>query len=411
MCPIMPDAASDIPPTSPLWSPTAVIEWLVMTGWRQRDTAALIMEIGERLLASGLPVWRIFCTVRSLHPQYFGQAYVWREGAAQVERRPGLWELLESDDYRNNPVSLVIEQGVSLRRRLTVPDAELEHPVLVELKEQGVTDYVILPMLFSNGERSAVSFASRSPEGFSRNHLRELNDLVQVLALVLESHSLRSTAANLLDTYVGRQAGSRILNGEIRRGTARTIYSAIWYSDLRGFTELSEAYPRERVIAALNAYFEAITTAVHGRSGEVLKYIGDGVMAIFPVVDGEEGAAAACRRALDAASAAEEAMAAVNEGRAAVGAPILDYGIALHIGEVTYGNIGAADRLDFTVIGPAVNFAHRLEPLCRTVGRRPLLSRDFMEFCGADRPAEYLGRFELKGLAQPQDVYTPARRT
>lgn len=397
------------PSNLPMWSSSPVIEWLLLEGWRVPGSTELLLQVCDRLVDAGVPLWRVFCTIPSLHPQYFGEALRWQQGEP-IERMQGMWDIIDTPEYRESPIRVIVDEGAAgIRRRLICPETPLDYSILTDLKEQGATDYVILPLEFTNGERAAVSFTSNHPAGFTTAHLTQLNDLLPVLARIMENHSLRSTAVNLLDTYVGRAAGSRILSGQIRRGSAESIYSAIWYSDLRGFTSLSETLPRDSVIAALNAYLEAMTAAVHSQQGQVLKFIGDGILAMFPAEDGQS-AGEACRRALAAADAAEEAMALVNEGRLAVDAPMLDYGLALHLGEVMFGNIGAADRLDFTVIGPAVNVASRLEQLCKVLRRRPLLSKAFVEGCELDQPVEPLGRYELRGLTAPHEVFAPSRK-
>jgi adenylate cyclase len=219
----------------------------------------------------------------------------------------------------------------------------------------------------------------------------------------MERRVLRRIAVDLLDVYVGRNAGERVFEGRIERGHAETIRAAIGFCDLRGFTALSESEPREVVIEALNAWFDCVAAAVDPRGGEILKFLGDGMLVIFALGEDEAGA---CDRALDAALEAVAAVGALNEARAAQGLWPLAFGSALHVGEVAYGNVGSRTRLDFTVIGPAVNHASRLQDLTKQLDRPILLSGDFA--ARTRRPLAPLGEHRLRGMAAPVPVYAPA---
>jgi adenylate cyclase len=401
-----PDAAVS-PSASQVWTATPVIEWLILEAWRIEAIPTLLQELAERLVASGVPLWRLFALVPMLHPQYVGSGHRWQRGDKEMFQGFGVHGIQETPTFRNNPLKLIILDGYDgVRRRINRDYRRGEFPLLDELQDKGGTDYVCLPIEFAGGQRSAVSFASDHPDGFSLEDLKQFNDLAPVLSRLVERETLRQTAVNLLDTYVGREAGARVLKGQITRGSGESLDAAIWYSDLRNFTSISDASPRDEVIQLLNDYFEAMAQPVQRHGGQVLKFIGDGMLAIFPV-GGDVAPAVACGRALDAAHEAEELMAVVNDVRLARSQEALDFGLALHLGEVMYGNIGAVDRLDFTVIGPAVNLAHRLESLCKVVHRRPIVSRTFAEL--SQRPASHLGRFELKGLTDPYDAYLMAR--
>jgi adenylate cyclase len=395
-----------------VWTPTPAIEWVILEAWRIESVPDLLRALSERLVAEGVPLWRLYCVVPTLHPLYLGSAHRWTRGEAEMFRSLGDRGLRERPAYTNNPLRLVMDEGYgAVRRRLARGEGRGEFPLLDELAEAGATDYVCIPIEFSNGSRTGVSFTSDGPDGFSAANLKELYDLVPVLARLIERETLRSTAENVLDTYVGHEAGRRILNGQITRGSGETLFAAIWYADLRNFTALSEALPRDTMIALLNEYFDAMATPVHEHGGQVLKFMGDAMLAVFPVDRRCAPARSdcprqdACDRALDAALEADRRMAGVNRAREAGGAAALNYGIALHLGEVMYGNVGAANRLDFTVIGPAVNLAQRLEALCKTLARRPLLSRPFAEACL--HPSESLGRFDLRGVSGPHEVFAP----
>ena len=395
---------------APVWSPTPVIEWLVLEAWKIESIPDLMSALADRLLEQGVPLWRLFVLVPTLHPLYVGNGYRWQRGDAEVHKAFGEHGIRDKPAFTANPLKLLMVDGYgAVRRRLTVDYRDGEFSLLDELKAGGGTDYMAVPIEFSGGPRSAVSFTTDAADGFTAAHLQQFYDLAPLLARLIERETLKSTATNLLDTYVGHDAGARILGGQITRGSGATIYSAIWYSDLRSFTELTDALPRDDLLALLNQYFEATADAVHANQGQVLKLIGDGVLAIFPIdrdcPEGIEGCPMdeACERALAAAAAAERSMQAVNQERQATGAAPVDWGLALHLGEVMYGNVGSRDRLDFTVIGPAVNLTQRLEQLCKKLGRRPVMSAEFAKYCG--RPVTSLGRHDVRGLAGLHEVF------
>ena len=394
----------------PIWSPTPVIEWLILEAWKIESIPELVAALADRLVAQGVPLWRLFVLVPILHPLYIGNSFRWQRGEAEVFKGFGEHGVRQLPTFTDNPLKPIIDDGYgAIRRRLNADYRDGEFPLLDELKADGATDYMAVPIEYAGGRRSAISFTTDASDGFSSAHLQQFNDLVPVVARLIERATLKSTATNLLDTYVGHDAGERILSGQITRGSGATIFSAIWYSDLRSFTELTDALPRDDLLALLNQYFEATANAVHAHQGQVLKLIGDGMLAIFPTDrDCPEGMAGcpideACQRALAAAAAAETAMQEVNYSRKATGAAGVDWGLALHLGEVMYGNVGSRDRLDFTVIGPAVNLTQRLEQLCKQLGRRPVLSSDFAAVCGQETIS--LGRYDVRGLAGLHEVF------
>jgi adenylate cyclase len=270
--------------------------------------------------------------------------------------------------------------------------------VLAELKAQGYTDYLCAPLLFTNGEIHGAAFATRHPLGFSDAHLDEIRHILRPLARIAEIFALRRIATNLLSTYVGHDSGARILAGRITRGDVETLRAVIWFSDLRGFTAMSASRSPHEMIGVLNELFDCQVPAIDAHGGEVLKFIGDGLLAIFPFAN--EGDVR--KRCADALAAAREAFAALDARNATADTPI-QYGLALHVGEVAYGNIGGAQRLDFTAIGPAVNLAARLESLTGKLGRRIVLSSELAAH--ATVPLVELGAFELKGVPGAPRVF------
>ncbi len=266
----------------------------------------------------------------------------------------------------------------------------------------GVTDYIASPLRFTNGEIHAVTWTTRRAGGFTDEHAGALARVVPGLARLAEIYALRRTARNLLDTYVGAHAGERILRGQIRRGDTETIHAAIWLSDMRGFTALADRLDPAGLTHLLNRFFDAQVPAIARHGGQVLKFIGDGLLAIFPVAAGDTDGAAACAAALDAAREARTGIAALEGAGAAPGVERVRFGLALHIGAVLYGNIGGAERLDFTCIGPAVNLAARIEKLAGELGRTLLASAEFAARCPALVP---VGRFSIRGLEAAQRVF------
>jgi adenylate cyclase len=375
----------------------AIARWLA-DGARSASTPQEIMaQLCERLVAAGIPLWRTALFVRTLHPAVMGRRLTWRPDTG-VEVSDADFAVLETDNFRTSPVVHVYRTGLPLRRRLTAPDCPADFAILDEWRAEGITDYLVSPLLFTNGEIHVATWTTRQPGGFTERQLAGIDTVVVPLARLTEVYALRRTAANLLDAYVGREAGERILAGRIRRGDSEVIEAAIWLSDMRGFTALSEALPPARVIELLNHFFDCQVPVVAEHGGEVLKFIGDGLLAIFPVEGRAEAArAAACRAALSAARAVRMRIAAAGDP-----APIR-FGLALHIGEVLFGNIGGGNRLDFTCIGPAVNLAARIEGLTAATEHPVLASGEFARCCGCR--LDPLGAFPLRGFSTVQSVF------
>jgi adenylate cyclase len=306
------------------------------------------------------------------------------------------YELLETAEFRDNPIARVYQTGGPIRRRLADPDRALDFPVLAELRAEGVTDYLASPLLFTDGAIHAVTCTTREPGGFTDTQIAALEAIMTPLARVAEIRALRRTASVLLDTYVGHDAGERILAGHIRRGDIEEIHAAIWLSDMRGFTALADRQPPRVLIDLLNRYFDCQVPVILDHGAEVLKFMGDGLLSIFTIAGDE---AEVCKRALAAARQAQTNIAELS--RTAM--PGLRFGLALHIGDVLYGNIGSSNRLDFTCIGPAVNCAARIEKLTSQLGRAILASGEFARHCAGEFTP--LGEFTLAGFSAPQLVF------
>jgi adenylate cyclase len=375
-------------------------QWFVTDAYRITDTAELVKASGEKLVEAGIPLYRLAYFQRTLHPELAGTAYMWRRGRG-IEVGSAPHGLFSSPQFLDNPLPRVYAERKTIRVRIEEQN-DLQAPILRQLKEEGATDYVALPLFFTTDHIDALSVVSDAPGGFSRRDLERMYQLQFAFTRIVEVHSLRDTAINLLDAYVGHAAGERILRGEVKRGDGETIDAVIWFSDLRGFTRLSDHLPRTALIALLNEYFGALAKAVADEAGEILKFMGDGMLAMFPAAAAGRGDAAA--RAVRAARAASAATAALNRERTAKAEPPMRFGIALHVGEVMFGNIGASHRLDFTVIGPAVNHAARLEKLSATIEQPIVLSAELAALLPAGE-AVPLGEHQLKDIDAPRAVF------
>jgi len=375
-----------------------IAEWLVADAFRLRETETLLAGIGEKLVDAGIPLYRLAYFRRSLHPEFLGKAYFWRRGQG-VTTQLAAHDLIDEPEFRDSPIRVVYEQKKALRVRLD--RANHAFPVLADFKAEGATDYVMMPIVFADGHVDALSVIADGPDGFSDADLDRMYWLQLLFARLIEIQSLRRSATDLLDAYVGRAAGERILSGAIKRGDGESLRAVIWFSDLRGFTALSDLLPREALIELLNDYFDAVGGVVTDKGGEILKFVGDALLAVFPVAQGGDGAAAA--RALDAACAAQLAVEARNRARSAKGKPTIAFGLALHIGDVLFGNIGTRRRLDFTVIGPAVNHATRIEALAKPLGRTLVASAEIAALLPGRLTS--LGRHALAGVAEPREIF------
>ncbi len=383
-------------------SPQSIADWLLREARDMADSRTVVGELGKRLCREGFPVVRLFVSLRTLNPQVLAIGLAWRRGDREASEVPRAHSILESPMYLNSPIRLIFEGAPMVRRRIGAGAGALDFPILADLRDEGVTDYLALPLPFSQDRMNVISIATNRPGGFLPADIDRFEELMPLLALVLEAKEAQRVATTLLETYLGRDAGRRVLSGLVKRGDGTTIAAALWYCDLRGFTAMSEALPRDEVIAILNDWFAAMAEPVHAHGGDVLKFIGDAMLAIFPIAD-DLDRDRACHAALSAAEAALGRLDQLNAGRAEAGKPPLEMGLGLHMGAVMFGNIGAPARLDFTVIGPAVNLVTRLEGLCAGLGRRLVASARFASPCGSRLRS--IGCHSLRGVADPQEVY------
>jgi class 3 adenylate cyclase/uncharacterized protein (DUF427 family) len=380
------------------------VEWLVQDAWKAESSPDLVTRLAEWLVAAGMPLWRIRLLIRTLHPQLFALAYTWQRGVDGIDEFEATHAGLETAQYLDSPFAPILKGEGGVRRRLDGPNPRLDFPILKDLAAEGATDYVAMPLRFSDGLINVVTLTSDRSGGFSTQELGQLYEILPALGRLVEAHAQRVSSLTLLQTYLGRNAGGRVMDGLVKRGDGEDIHAVIWFSDLRGSTALADSLPRDDYLVALNQYFDGVAGAVIDNGGEVLKFIGDAVLAIFPIRDPENPHPDACARALAAAQDAGRRIDEVNGERAAADQPPLAFGIGLHRGNLTYGNIGTAKRLDFTVIGPAVNEASRIESMCKELGQPVLVSAEFARSLPGALVS--LGRHALRGIRAEQEIFT-----
>jgi adenylate cyclase len=388
---------------------TAILDWLVGGTRPERFLDNIFVEFCNRLRDDGIPVARATLHLRTHHPQWLGARFLWQSGMTQAEVMRIEYDVVVSEQFRTSPIKAMYDGANEIRERLAdAPAGEDEFPIYNELREQGYTDYVVWPLDFTQGKRHIVSFAADGPEGFSVDQLNLIADLLPALSLVIEIRLKNRLARTLLETYVGPHASEQILNGATTRGSGVTVSAVILICDLRGFTAISELWPRDDVISLLNDYFDALSTPIERHGGEILKFIGDGLLAVFPLSNPD-----ACAGALKAVIEGRAAMKALNRYRVGKGLDPLAYGVGVHVGDVMYGNIGSKSRLDFTVIGPAVNIAARLESLTKEVGHGVLFSGAFvtMANCREMSGLNRIGRYPLRGVGEPVEVFALTERS
>ncbi|MGD2056179.1 MAG: DUF427 domain-containing protein [Gammaproteobacteria bacterium] len=376
--------------------------WLLHDAWNTTSVRELVIRLSHHLFASGVPIWRFQIVIRTLHPQLFATRYTWWRDSDEVDLFTAPHEILESREYRESPYAAILEGAGGVRRSLEGPDPRFDFPVLRDLHARGATDYVAMPLLFSDGQTNIITLVSDRSGGFSTEELGQFYEILPLLSRLIEVHALRTTAITLLDTYLGKHSGQRVLEGSIRRGDSENIHAVIWFCDLRDSTSLTESHAREEYLALLNRFFDCMAGPVLEHGGEVLKFIGDAVLAIFPIDDPDSPEAA--ERAIDAAQAAQREITLLNQERAARSAQAIGFGIGMHIGNLVYGNIGTPGRLDFTVIGSAVNEAARIEGMCKVLDRNILLSAEFARHFPTRLVS--LGRHTLRGVSTPQELFT-----
>ena len=376
-----------------------IVEWLDAGARPAQRPQDVLHQLCRRLLDQGIPLHRVAVFVRTLHPNVAGRGFIWHQPSNVVEIVSAPVGIQDTDQYLKSPLRIVFMQHVEVRRRIC-DGCRLDFPILEELRDEGGTDFLALPVRFLSGEVHAASFATRRPGGFTEAQVEALRRVMQPFSRVAEIYAWRRTARNILDAYLGEQTGEKVLAGHIRRGDGEDIRAVIWFCDLRDSTPLADSMSREDFLRLLNEFFECVLGPVLEHKGEVLRFIGDAALAIFPVPQGDlHDRAEASRRAVQAAEAAIERMAGLNAKRDRP----LRFGIGLHLGHVLYGNIGTPTRLEFTVIGAAANEAARIESLCKTLEVPLLLSEPVARHVPG---CTSLGHHHLRGVGEPLELFT-----
>jgi adenylate cyclase len=398
--------------------------WAVGEGLRGAEAGPLFDRLCQRLVEAGVPLWRAFAGMRTLHPQWGGYSYLWwRRGNAIEPRhfeRGGEYE----QGVANSPIGHLSRLGETvaatgaldevrswrhLRRRLSGTEAQLDFPLLEELAAAGATDYFAEVVRFgsmgdaSRGTGVGYSFATDRPCGFDDDDLALLKAVLPAVSLAMMTHAGHTIASGLLEAYLGTDAGRRVHAGAIERGSVESIRAVLWYADVRAFTALADTTPGTAVVELLDEVFEALAASLRPHGGQILKFLGDGMLAIFPFDDATRERT--CRRTLDAATEAMHAVDRLNAARRLAGKPEASIDLALHVGDVLYGNVGAVDRLDFTVIGPAVNEVARIETLCEPLGRKVLVSAELASAVAGSPRLQPLGAHALRGVRDVREIY------
>lgn len=378
----------------------AVLDWLIHETHGQRYIDNLFVELCERLRASGVPLARATMHFRTNNPEWLGARLLWRVGLVEADIVTFGYGIEVTTQFLLSPAYELYNGADEVRQDLRAQDHARRYPLFAELRAEGMTDYIAWPLQHTLEKRHIVTFASDAADGFSAADVRILRDILPILALVSEVRIKNILARTLLQTYVGPHASEEILAGATTRGSGVTLHAAILICDLRDFTAISNLWPRDDVIELLNGYFDALCEPIERHGGEILKFMGDGLLAVFPLSQPD-----ACKNLLLAIRQSELAMIELNTRNEALGRPVLRYGMGVHVGDVMYGNIGSKKRLDFTAIGPAVNVASRLETLTKTLHRPVLLSRDFVEIAGCLDEVDGLGPHAIRGMEEPVDVF------
>lgn len=394
------------------WSLEPVAAWLLTDARSSLDPAELIEALAAQLDSAGAQVDRLAVMSRTLHPQYAGWSVRWgrKNGihSGAIEHGSG-----GSDAFVGSPVQYVQENHRPFRQHISAQAQEGEHGLVQDLRKAGITDYLALPMPYAANLVSVLTLATTKPSGMSEEDIERFTALANLLAPLIEIIGTRRTTLGLLNTFVGPRIGERILHGQVKRGDGERIDAAFWYSDLRGFTNLSESLPTPELLSLLNDYFEYCAAAATGRGGEILQFIGDAILIVFEI--GKCGDRAnVCAAALEAAVDAFDSIAVVNHRRKRAGHALIEFGLGLHVGTVTHANVGSPDRLAFNVVGPAVNMTARIQSMTKELHTPLLMSAEFSKHLRT--PLKSVGCHDLRGVASAQELFTvadesPASRT
>ena len=385
--------------------------WILRQAWEADNSRVLTEALASALNKAGFEVYRLRVIIRTMHPLVAATAYRWEEGDEEIEKFEVPLTLQQEEKFIRSPIASIYEGRGGVRRRISDDPSDDDFPILADLRAEGATDYAAMPMRFSDGQLNAITIATRAEDGFSTERLGWLHEIIPALARYYEVHARQRAAMSLMQTFLGAHTGKQVLEGRIHRGDGEDIHAVIWFSDLRNSTPIADQLGRDGFLHHLNHFFDCMAGAVLENGGEVLRFVGDAVLAIFPIEEGEcERKAAskapsdAARRAAAAAREVARRIAEANKACETDGRPPFEYGIGLHVGDVTYGNIGTESRLEFTVIGSAANEASRIEGMTKELGLPVVVSGSFAHLNGCD--VVPIGKHLLRGVSEPVDLFT-----
>ncbi|MEM7215671.1 MAG: adenylate/guanylate cyclase domain-containing protein [Pseudomonadota bacterium] len=374
--------------------------WMMTEGRCSNDPVRVVSHYCETLVEAGVPLWRVNIGQRFANPLLIAWGVVWTPDG--TEAYDVTHARLLTDGYVGSSFEYILENDRPLHKSLRGLDPNKDHVSYIEFAEAGGTDYYATLLYYGDGSRHGCTFATQDPGGFTNEHLKMIEDSKWGLSCALEPVTMRKSTKSLLRTYLGEGPSGEVWEGTIQRGERRTLEAVVMFSDLRGFTELSNRSSESEVFDALNGYFDVVVQAVEEQGGDVLKFMGDGILSIF-AIDNPSEHAEKCREAALAAGKILNELVKLNSTRAGEDRQPLEIGIGINAGQVSYGNIGSPGRLDFTVLGNAVNVASRIEGLTKTVGNRVLATRIV-----ADAAPEFFveqGHHEVRGISQPVEVF------
>lgn len=383
------------------WSLEPVAAWLLTEGRRITEPRAFLGALVQQLDAVQAHVDRIRISSPTLHPQMSSLGVSWSRGE-NVQTWSGDHGVVLTDAYKGSPMEYLQQHQRMLHQPVAETAGADEHPIWQDLRSAGMRDYLALPMVLGAGRQNVLTLATRDSLGFDDGDVARLTALANLLTPLVELMVGRRTTLGLLETFVGKRIGERILQGQVRRGDGEQISAAFWYSDLRGFTALSETLPTDQLLKLLNDYYEYCAAAAAARGGEILQFIGDAILIVFEITDPLR-TRDVCAAALDAAVDAFDTIAVVNNRRRRAGQPVIEFGLGLHLGTVTHANVGAPDRLAFNVVGPAVNMTARIQSMTKELQIPLLMSSDFVQ--QVDNPVTSVGSHALRGIARSQELF------
>ncbi len=387
-----------------------LVDWLLSEAWDATTSRELTRRFVGRLNESGMDIVYLNVVIRTLHPLLAAIAYPWSRTEGKVTKLEASHDTIISDAFQNSPLAPIFAGSGGVRRWIDAASAD-EYPILADLRNDGATDYVGMPMRFSDGQTNVITLATDQEDGFSTENLGYIHEILPLLSRLYEVHAKERSAVTLMRTFIGKHTGERVLNGQIKRGDGEDINAVIWFSDLRNSTPLAESMSRTDFLIYLNRFFDGMAGTVVDNGGEILRFIGDAVLAIFPIDGDAKGTrktgaeiGQACERAVNAARAAIAAIDETNQQQRADNKPEINFGIGIHIGDLTYGNIGIPERLEFTVIGAAANEAARIESMTKDLAIPVLISDTFANsYCGE---LKSVGSHRLRGVENHRELYT-----